>query len=173
MNGLEPASSAPPARRSSQTELHPAGAARRNRTGIPCLEGRHTSRCVSAAHRDPEPAAFSTGRRCCPASGQCRSLSRLPLGSNQRPPGFQPSALPTELESHGRDGRTRTCGLLNPNQAPYQAGPHPGECGRPPVEVAARWDRAVLRTRDFPPWTARDSNPETFSLQGSCSTSWS
>ncbi len=47
MTGLEPASSGPPDRRSRQTELHPGGAARR--TGIPCLEGRHTSRCVSAA----------------------------------------------------------------------------------------------------------------------------
>ena len=53
MTGLEPAASGPRDRRSSQTELHPVGAARRNRTGIPCLEGRHTSRCVSAAHRDP------------------------------------------------------------------------------------------------------------------------
>ena len=33
----------------SQPEPHPVGAARRNRTGIPCLEGKHTSRCVSAA----------------------------------------------------------------------------------------------------------------------------
>jgi hypothetical protein len=31
-----------------------------------------------------------------------------------------------------RDGRTRTCDFLTPNQAPYQAGLHP-ECGPGPA----------------------------------------
>jgi hypothetical protein len=44
---------------------------------------------------------------------------------------FHTAALPTEVESREsgwqcRDGRIRTCGFLAPNQAPYQAGLHPG-----------------------------------------------
>ena len=98
--------------------------------------------------------------------------------------GFNQALVPTELQSHqsvSRDGRTRTCDFLTPNQAPYQAGLHPVGVGIAGLEPATSRPRTARSTKLShipnaglgPPWTARESNPESSCLQDRRSTNWS
>ena len=115
--GFEPRSPGVRARFSEPVELATPGAPRRDRTGIPWLEARHTSHCVSRARWSP-------------------------LESNQQPSGLQPDALPIELENHGRGGESRTPVTWSQARR-YAVSLHPSRAGRIRTSVLAAPSRAL------------------------------
>ena len=157
----------------------PLDYARWCRKGWPSGWRRDRCRSTGSLRAPPEPRTLFPGvrarcitRHACSAQSPtgelnpAHQLGRLahhhnaceaqwfPEDSNLAPAALHAAALPDELENQrpknrGRTGRARTGDLLFPKQA-----------------------RCLLRHHPLPySWTAPESNRETFSLQGSCSTS--
>jgi hypothetical protein len=96
-----------------------------------------------------------------------------PAGIEPACAGFRPAANPSQLETRGRDPRSRTAFLLNPNQADYRL-PRSREVLRPGARLALAFtpafepgSRARSRgTLGAARWRWRESNPLRRRLQG-------